>query len=431
MLSRVLPRRNEARWVLVGVLMSAIGRGLTLPFLFIYLTEVRHLNDTEAGLVIGWLGATSLALSPLGGTLIDRFGARAVVIPCLLIEAAGTGSLALVDSVGSAFLAVTVCAIGNSAFLAAQAMILASLTDARERQRTFGLQFTLLNVGLGLGGLIAGAIVDTAHPGTFQTVYVLDAVSFLAPVAIILAMPHIGRRTVQVRADDFRDKGEKRGGYREVLRDRPFRRLVAFGLVLTVCGYAQIQVGFSAYATRVVHVTPQVVAWALAANTVVIVVAQLVMIKALDRRSRAKVLALVGVLFATAWLVLGMGGIMTITSPGSAALCVGLCAAVFGLGETLLSPVLPALTNALATDELRGRYNSFTSIITGVGGVVAPISTGPLMAAGGGALWVGLVMAGCLAASLMALSLRKLLTPVQDGRIPAAPATGTRERAHH
>ena len=46
------------------------------------------------------------------------------------------------------------------------------------------------------------------------------------------------------------------------------------------------------------------------------------------------------------------------------------CAVVFAVGETLLSPVMPALTNALATDELRGRYNAMTSILWGISGIV-------------------------------------------------------------
>ncbi|WP_030873859.1 MFS transporter [Streptomyces sp. NRRL S-1868] len=425
MLPQFLPRRAEARWILGGTLLSAVGRGLTLPFLFIYLTEVRHLSGSQAGLLIGWLGAVTLAMSPFGGTLIDRFGARRVVIPCLIIEALGTGSLALVDSVVTAFLAVSVTGIGNSAIVAGQSTILASLTDAGERQRAFGLQFTLLNLGLGAGGLVAGAIVDTARPGTFQAVYALDALSFLAPVVILLAMPSVGGPSAP------REKTEVRrsGGYLAVLRDRPFRRLVTFGLVLTTCGYAQIQVGFPAYAMQVVEVTPRVVAWALAGNTIVIVVAQLLVIRLMERRSRALVLALVGAMFAVAWIVLGAGRLFAQEHALLAALCVAACAAIFGFGETMLSPVLPVLTNSLATDELRGRYNSFTSIIFGVSGVIGPVSAGPLLEAGGGMVWVGAVTAGCLVATLLALSLRPLLTAVQDGRALPEPAAASGELA--
>ncbi|MER7439214.1 MFS transporter [Micromonospora avicenniae] len=412
MLLRALPRRPEARRILVGTLLSAIGRGLTLPFLFIYLTDVRGLTDARAGLVIGWYGAVTLALSPLGGTLIDRFGARRVVLPCLLIEAAGTGALALVHSSASAFLVVTVIAIGSSAIWSGQNTILASLTDDGERQRVFGLNFALLNLGIGIGGMTSGAIVDTGRPVTFQTIYLLDAVSYLMPALILLTLPGVGRRISSAAAGD-RPSG---GGYLTVLRDRPFRRLVVFGLILTTCGYAQIEVGFTAYAVRVVEVSPRVVAWALAANTVMIVLAQLVVIRRLEGRSRTGALAAVGAVFATAWLVLGAAGLVGTGNALVAALGVVACSAIFGFGETMLSPVMPALTNALATDELRGRYNAMSSMIFGISGVIGPVTAGPLIGAADGKVWVVAVVGGCLLASVVALSLRRLLAPAEDGR---------------
>ncbi|MCO1596811.1 MFS transporter [Micromonospora sp. RHAY321] len=417
MLRRALPRRSEARRLLIGTLLSAIGRGLTLPFLFIYLTDVRGLTDTRAGLVIGWYGAVTLALSPLGGTLIDRFGARRVVVPCLLIEAVGTGSLALVHSTGSALLVMTVVAIGSSAIWSGQNTILASLTDDDERQRVFGLNFALLNLGIGIGGMTSGAIVDTARPGTFQAIYVLDAVSYLMPALILLTLPGVGHRLGKRRTGNEPSPG----GYLTVLRDRPFRRLVIFGLVLTTCGYAQIEVGFAAYAVRVVEVTPRVVAWALAANTVMIVLAQLLVIRRIEGRSRTGALAVVGAVFAAAWLVLGAGGLVSAGNAVTAALCVVACSAIFGFGETMLSPVMPALTNALATDELRGRYNAMSSMIFGISGVIGPVTAGPLLGAADGKVWVATVVGGCLVASLVALSLRRLLTAAQDGRTTTAP----------
>ncbi|RQW94418.1 MFS transporter [Micromonospora inaquosa] len=421
MLRRALPRRFEARRLLIGTLLSAIGRGLTLPFLFIYFTDVRGLTDTRAGLVIGWYGAVTLALSPLGGTLIDRFGARRVVVPCLLIEAIGTGSLALVNSTGSALLVMTVIAVGSSAIWSGQNTILASLTGDDERQRVFGLNFALLNLGIGVGGMTSGAIVDTARPGTFQIIYVLDAVSYLMPALILLTLPGIGHRLVHPGTGDEPSSG----GYLTVLRDRPFRRLVIFGLILTTCGYAQIEVGFAAYAVRVVEVTPQVVAWALAANTVMIVLAQLLVIRRIEGRSRTGALAVVGAVFAAAWLVLGAGGLVSAENAVFAALCVVACSAIFGFGETMLSPVMPALTNALATDELRGRYNAVSSMIFGISGVIGPVTAGPLLGAANGKVWVATVVGGCLVASLVALSLRRLLSAEQDGRATTTPASAT------
>lgn len=42
-----LLRRREPQRVLLGTLLSSVGRGMTLPFLFIYLTEVRDMTGAQ------------------------------------------------------------------------------------------------------------------------------------------------------------------------------------------------------------------------------------------------------------------------------------------------------------------------------------------------------------------------------------------------
>ena len=414
-----LPDSAEARRILVGTVCSAVGRGLTLPFLFVYLNQVRGLPAGTVGLLVGWMGLVALLLAPLGGSLVDRHGARRVVLPLFAVEAAGTASLAFVHSTLSALAALTLAAVGSAALWSGQNTILASLVPDRQRQQVFGLSFTLLNLGIGIGGMLAAAVVDIARPVTFQAIYVGDAVSYLIPAAILLSMPHVGRRPATGRPAGPRP-ATRSGGYREVLRDKAFVRLILFGLTLTTCGYAQIEVGFTAFATHVAQVSPRVIGWALAGNTLMIVGAQLFVLRLLRRRSRTYALAGVGVLFAGSWFVLAAGGVAG--QHGRmlpAALGVIGCAVVFGVGETLLSPVMPALTNALATDELRGRYNAMTAILWGISGIVGPITAGPLIGGGRAGVWVAVVVSGCLLASVLAVRLRGRLTPEQDGRAPA------------
>jgi MFS family permease len=437
MLRSALPASHEARRILLGTLFSAIGRGLTLPFLLIYLTRVRGLDAGTVGLLVGWMGVVALALAPYGGTLVDRLGARRVVLPLLAVEVVGSVSLAFVDSAPTAFAALTVVAIGYSALWSGQTTLLASLVTPEERQRAFGLSFTLLNLGIGAGGLIAGTFVDIARPATFQVIYFGDAASYLVPIAILLSMPAVGRR-VATSASESTASG---GGYATVLRDGRFVRFLIFGLVITTAGYAQIEVGFTGFATVVAEVPARVVGWAFAGNTLLIVLAQLFVLRWLEGRSRTKALALVGVIFASSWLILALAGLAGqghlggSAGPSLAAVGVVACSVVFAMGETLLSPVMPAITNALATDEVRGRYNALGSMIHGVSGIVGPVVAGPLIGAGRAAAWVVLVVGGSLVASVLALRLRHRLTPAQDGRVIEAPRLAladesTRDSAH-
>jgi MFS family permease len=426
MLRHALPASLEARRILVGTMFSSVGRGLTLPFLLIYLTQVRGFNAGTVGLLIGWMGVVALVLAPIGGTLVDRFGARAVALPLFGIAAVSTGSLAFVHNIQSAFISLTAVAVAFSGLWSGQNTILATLVSEEERQRTFGLQFTLLNLGIGVGGVISGSIVDPTRIGTFQAIYYADAVSYLIPGIILLTMPRVGRRTERAPAHTEVEV-KPRGGYRLVLRDRSFVRFFIFGLALTTFGYAQIEVGFTAFATQVAGVADAAIGWAFAANTLVIVLAQLFVLRWLEGRSRTRALALVGLIFAASWSVLGLAGLAG--SSGSAALAVAAVIGtfvIFAVGETLLSPIMPSITNALATDDLRGRYNAMASMVWGVSGIIGPVAAGPLIGSGHARVWILMVIGGCLLAFGLALDLHRRLTPVQDGRTPAGtprPAT--------
>jgi hypothetical protein len=271
-------------------------------------------------------------------------------------------------------------------------------------------------------------------------IYFGDATSYLVPIAILLSMPAVGRRV----ATSTSESTASGGGYATVLRDGRFLRFLIFGLVITTAGYAQIEVGFTGFSTVVAEVPARVVGWAFAGNTLLIVLAQLFVLRWLEGRSRTRALALVGVIFASSWLILALAGLAGqghlggSAGPTLAAIGVVACSVVFAMGETLLSPVMPAITNALATDEVRGRYNALGSMIHGVSGIVGPVVAGPLIGAGRAPVWVVLVVGGSLVASVLALRLRHRLTPAQDGRAVEAPpaprhapeAESTRDSAH-
>jgi MFS family permease len=131
MFRNALPADRDARWILVGTMFSSIGRGLTLPFLLVYLTKVRGLDAGTVGLLVGWMGAVALVLAPIGGSLMDRLGVRRVLLALQFVAALGTGSLALVDNVVTTFLALTLIAVAFAGLWAGQTTILASLVTAR------------------------------------------------------------------------------------------------------------------------------------------------------------------------------------------------------------------------------------------------------------------------------------------------------------
>ena len=101
---------------------------------------------------------------------------------------------------------------------------------------------------------------------------------------------------------------------------------------------------------------------------------QFVVLRRISGHRRTRVLVVMTVLWAAAWLVLGLTGLV----PGTAAAAFGVLAfnSVFALGETLLQPTIPAITNDLAPDHLRGRYNAVNAGAFQAGTILGPVAAG-------------------------------------------------------
>lgn len=399
-----------ARRLLTGTALSALGNGLVLPFLVIYLHDVRGMSMAVAGFVVAWQAAIGFAVAPLAGSLIDRVGPRPVVVVSPLVMACGVAGYAVVQVPWQAFVTATVAAVGGAAMWPGVSTLIARIVSEEERQRAFGIQFMLLNLGIGLGGLISGLVVDTSRPVTFQWLYLADGLTFVLYAVIVSTLRGIGGPLAAAETD-------QQGGYRDVLRDRTMLRLSAVALVLLASGYGALELGYPAFVTQVLDVAPRVVAFGFVGNTLAIVLGQMFAIRLIQGRSRSRVLATVGLLWAVSWGVLGLA--VPISAQAVVVTLVLAAPVVFALGETIFQPVLPALVNELAPEHLRGRYNAMSSLVWNVAGVAGPAVAGLLLGAHLGGLWIAVVAGGCLVAGAAALRLRRVLTPAQDGLLPA------------
>lgn len=393
-----------------GRFLDAIGSGLTLSLLVVYLSEVRGLPILTASLVLTWMAIVGLGAAPLAGTLTDRFGPRPVLLVAILVEAAGVALLSQVTTAPAAFAVASLMALGGAGIWGPVSTFTAQLVPVEQRPAAFAVGFMLLNLGLGVGGLIGATIIDIDRPETFVILYLVDAATYLFAWGTIASMRGLGRRHPPPEEADQR---RPRGGWGTVLRDARLRRQVAVSLLLLTCGYGSLEAGLAIFITDTAALPERLIGIVWMANTVTIVVGQLLVLRMLRGRSRTRLIGVVGLLWGGSWLLLAtVPGIPA--TPAIAVLIVS--TVIFALGETVWSPTAPALINAIAPDHLRGRYNSAQSLTWNLGSSLAPIVSGSLIGGGRGVLWAVLVGVGCVAAAAFAQTLRGLLTPTEDGR---------------
>jgi MFS family permease len=400
-----LPR--DAYSILLGVTLSAMGNGLVIPFFVVYIHQARGLPVAIAGLVLSWMGIASLLFAPVVGWLVDHFGPKPSLILGLGISAVGYTALGFVRTVPEAFLVATLCATGQGAMWPAQSAFLAEVTTEEQRERVFAIQFALLNLGIAVGSIIASLSVGSMRASSFTRLYVGDGLTYLLYIGVVLTIRGSGSRSRVEKA--VRKADQNSGSWRDVLNDRVFRRVWIVSFVAIFFGYSQLEVGFTSYATLFVHAKPSLLAWAFAANTITIAALQMWVLKRVKSIRRSTALAIAAGLWGASWGAVGMSGLTR------AVIFLVVAQVVFAAGEMLWSPVLPAVVNSLAPAHLRGRYNAASGAAWQMGLVLGPSMAGTLLGAGQDRLWLALTVAGCVAAALLALSLRKVLP--QDGKI--------------
>jgi hypothetical protein len=290
--------------------------------------------------------------------------------------------------------------------------LLLRAVDDGLREDVLGVNYGTINLGLGIGSLIAGTILALS-PDAFGLLFVVDAATYALFAVLLVALGEL--------RGEPREAAVSTGisAYGEVVRDTRLLAATAISLVLVVAGYSQITSAFPAWATGPAGVSRSIVGFAFAANTWAIVVAQLPTLRLVRDWRRTSAIAVTALLFGASWLVVLAAGQMSSAGPAAAALIAGM--AVFGVGETFLSPSLPGIVNRLAADETRGRYIAFYSLSWQAGPMLGPLIAGAALGAGHGtALFIGLA-AACALVAPAALVFDRRLPAAVNRSVPRSP----------
>jgi MFS family permease len=411
-----LPR--EARWLLSTVAIQTLGRGLTLPFTIIYLHEVRHIPLDVAGTLMAGIAVSALLVTGPGGALTDLLGARTMLLVASAAQLVGCVVLAfaatpLAVTVGFVFLGVNF-GVAWPAFNA----LIAAVVDGPLRQQYFGVNFALVNLGIGVGGIIGGLVVDVEQPWTFSAIYLADAACMLVPIGLLLGpLSHVHARAQRPEGSDAQS-----GTYLAIVRQPAVAWLTALTFLSIFAGYGQMEAGFPAFAREFSGVSTRVIGFAFALNTVVIVTLQFLVLRRITGRRRTRVLLVMAALWALSWALLAISGLVS----GTVAAVAGVLAfhAVFALGETMLQPTIPAITNDLAPDHLRGRYNAINAGAFQAGTIVGPVMAGVVLGRGWSGAFIGALVASCAVMAVLALAVERQISPQVNGII-GPPDGGT------
>ena len=377
---------THARRLIFGNMINAIGMGLTMTLFLVYLKTIRDFSGGFSGLVMSYMAIFAMAINPLIGIFIDKYGGRIVLIFGLLIKSIGVFALAFVNTKLEVIIVATILAAGDAANWPAQTVCLTRMVEEQARQKVFAFNFMALNLGIGIGGIISSLIVTAGELSTYQRLYWLDSATYFVYAAFAISLPTwVGKR---IDKDD-----EQSGSYREVFKNKELMKLSRASVLLVLFGYASVSAGLPLFITTVLNASPKWLGLIWAANCFGIILMQGPMLRWLEKHSPTKTLTYVGFIWAASWVLVAL----CFVTPWVFVLPLQITSSVvFGIGETIWSPTIPTVVNQLIPDHIRGRSNALMSLQWGTAGVLGAPLAGFLFDADLAKLWVAMMIVGCL-----------------------------------
>jgi MFS family permease len=411
-------------WLLqAGGLANTFGNGLVIPFLIIYLHNVRGVALGLAGLVAATNATVALVSGPVAGALADRVGPRTTLTGSLLGMAVAYSLFPLIREPWQAFLLSGLAGAASGAFWPSQGTLLGALAPRERRHAAFAQQRVTMNLGIGLGALVGGLIASAESPESFTALFLLDALTFLVFAFILRAVPDPPLGDAGVGRTDA-------GGFGAVLRHRPFMAFIALNTVVVAASIAPFSELFPVFAKSEANVSEGGIGLIFFLNTLAVVLIQLPVARLVEGRRRMVSLAAMATLFSLTWICVLAIGLRL--EAGTATACFAVAFVVFAFGECLHGTVQGPTVSDLAPPRLLGRYMALSASSWQVAFIVGPGAGGFILQAEPFALWA-IAAALCLVAAVGALLLERRLPPevrrTPARRVPfegveAAPAPG-------
>jgi MFS family permease len=406
--------RNDYR------VLSVIGIGhfmshfyyMVLPPLFVQMREAFGVSYVELGTLIALMSAASAIVQVPIGFLVDRLGARIVLIVGMLITAASTALIGLAPSFWLV-VALAFCAgVGNAVFHPTDYAILNASISARRMGRAFSIHTFAGHLGtaaapvamVGLTALFGWRIALVAA-GAFGVVALGMMASQFGAMREDLAPASAGSK--KARAADDPDRSQ--GGL-ALLLSRPMLMFFVFFTVLSMT-----QTGLQAFAVAALvtlHDMPVATA-SLGLSVYLFTSAAGVLLggELADRTTRHDLFA--GAVFGLTAVVTVIFAVVSLP-----AALLALLMGVIGLGQGATRPARDMMLRAATPKGSTGKVFGFVTSGIAVGSALAPIPLGHLLDIGQPA-WVFYLISIFMVVAIVSMLLQQTSASGSAARVGA------------
>lgn len=398
------PETRGRHGFLLVFIIDALGSGLFLPFSILYFQVVAGFSLPIIGLTLTIATICTLPTTLVTGSLVDRFGARRMTAISQLIQAGGfVGYLFFVQTVPLMFIMVALVTAGTRMFYAATATLVVELSSPHELDRWFGFVGAIRNVGLGIGGFLAGFVLATNNPDIYRLLIGICAICYLVAGCLLLSLPE-----PQLRSR----KQETKAPYGQILRDHLFLKFLLSNVSFILC-ILMLGTSLPVYVAEALHAPAWIPGPALTLNSLLVIGCQTLVVRLLEPYRRTRTIGMAALIWCLSCCLFALASIV----PGPFIIpYLFLAVAIHTLASLLYGPTVSALIADISPSTLRGRYLATYEFAWGIASALIPALFTALYAVTPTLPWISLI--GLVAVSGVSVLFleRKFTAQIRGGR---------------
>jgi len=346
-------------------MINAIG-SFVYPFLAILLTQKLGFDDRAAGII------TTIAISIggigilIGGKLADKIGRKKLIIFSSL---AGAVIFITCAFLGVSKIIVYLIMAGNLISVmqwpTMDAMV-TDTTDKKNRQTAFSLLYMGLNIGMAIGPLMGGFLIN----GHLFWFFLIDGITtIISLIPVILFVKDTKPTEDQMEAVPKTDaESAERGSIFKAFIKRPVLLIFMFILILFTMVYAQYSFGLPLFASHVFGSNgPRMYGLIMTVNAVIVIIFTLFVISFTKKLKPLASIGIGGLLYAIGFGILYFSNYMYLFI---------ISTIIWTLGEIIIAVNVEVFIANNAPITHRGRFFATVNFITESGYALSPMLTG-------------------------------------------------------
>ncbi|MBD3858751.1 MFS transporter [Bacillus sp. 28A-2] len=345
--------------IIIGTIFGRMATSMSIPFLAVYLTQVKGASASSAGLIIAVSSLIGIVASFYGGYISDRIGRKKVMLLSIFGWTLVFVGFAFADAIWLFFIMNALNGLCRALFEPTSKALLSDVTPSSIRLFVFNLRYTAINIGVIFGPLLG------LYLGSSKTTFPFLVAAFIYFLYGLTLAWQFHKHPVAT-PENIKQISVKKA-LSIIQKDTVFS-IILIGVTLCSFGYSHLSSTLPQYlsASPVIEDGPKLFGYLLSLNAVVVIIFQYPLIMIARRYST--------ILSLTTGNILLAGSLFAIAFSQSLGM-LAFIIVVFTIGEVLLFAMMDLFVDNIAKPEVKGSYFGAMGF-SQLGSVVGPFVGG-------------------------------------------------------